>query len=141
MFSIYYFRHCSIVFHFNIFPIVFKMYFLLFPSFPQFFSSFAIFSLIFSQLFLWFLAIFFQSFRHLCPWPSFHLCTERRQTWSACGRKWIPSSTCGKNAAGLGHFRANKKRVSFNGGKRHRSRSGLGKSFWSRCDECVFLEQ
>ena len=58
MFSIYYFRHCSIVFHFNIFLIVFKMYFLLLPSFPQFFSSFAIFSLIFSQLFLFFWAFF-----------------------------------------------------------------------------------
>ena len=58
MFSIYYFHHCSIVFHFNIFLIVFKMYFLLFPSFPQFFSSFAIFSLIFSQLVLFFWAFF-----------------------------------------------------------------------------------
>ena len=107
MFSIYYFRHCSIVFHFNIFPIVFKINECisfcshLFPRFshlsPSFASYFPSFSFFFGSF-----------FSNLFPWPSFHLCTERRQTWSACGRKWIPSSTCGKNAAGLGHFRANK---------------------------------
>ena len=140
MFSIYYFRHCSIVFHFNIFLIVFKMYFLLFPSFPQFFSSFAIFSLIFSQLFLFF-GHFFPIFSHSFPKAKFPPnCTERRQMWSACGRKWIPSSMCGKNVAGFGNFRA-KLGGFFQWRKKASKRSGLGKNFWSRCDECGFLEQ
>ena len=39
---------------------------------------------------------YFPIFSTSAKFPPLH-----RQMWSACGRKWILSSTCGENAAGL----------------------------------------
>ena len=81
-----------------------------FPFVPIFSPVFLIFRHLFPHIFpaFPFFGHFFPIFSHSFPKAKFPPnCTERRQMWSACGRKWIPSSMCGKNAAGFGNFRAN----------------------------------